>query len=167
MKTETLEAIGAAGNKATIIGGSVAVAGKLSAADIAAYIGAAVAIIGLLITWFYKREANKRDYQRNPGAYIQRTKVTLEKNRRSPAWNNAWNVWKYTKSIGRNRNASKFRETLPFYEEAYRRTQATGVPHVVDHIIPLRGDPVHGWHEVGNLQVLTSAENLAKGNKIL
>ena len=60
MKTETLEAIGAAGNKATIFGGSVAVAGKLSAADIAAYIGVAVAIIGLLITWFYKREANKR-----------------------------------------------------------------------------------------------------------
>lgn len=60
MKTETLEAIGAAGNKATIIGGSVAIAGKLSAADIAAYIGAAVAVIGLLITWYYKREANKR-----------------------------------------------------------------------------------------------------------
>ena len=114
-----------------------------------------------------KREANKRDYQRNPDAYIQRTKATLDRNRRSPAWNNAWNVWKYTKSIGRNRNASKFRDTLPFYEEAHRRTRATGVPHVVDHIIPLRGDPVHGWHEVGNLQVLTSAENLAKGNKIL
>lgn len=60
MKTETLEAIGAAGNKATIIGGSVAIAGKLSAADLAAYIGAAVAVIGLLITWYYKREANKR-----------------------------------------------------------------------------------------------------------
>ena len=60
MKTKTLEAIGAAGNKATIFGGSVAVAGNLSAADMAAYIGAAVAIIGLLITWFYKREANKR-----------------------------------------------------------------------------------------------------------
>lgn len=114
-----------------------------------------------------KREANKRDYQRNPDAYARRTKVTLDRNRRSPAWNNAWNVWKYTKSIGRNRNASKLRDTLPFYEEAYRRTQATGIPHVVDHIIPLRGDPVHGWHEVGNLQVLTSAENLAKGNKIL
>ena len=60
MKTETLEAIGAAGNKATILGGSVALAGKLSAADLAAYVGAAVAVIGLLITWFYKREANKR-----------------------------------------------------------------------------------------------------------
>lgn len=75
MKTETLEAIGAAGNKATIIGGSVAVAGKLSAADIAAYIGAAVAIIGLLITWYYKREANKRqvaDERRREAAHQRR-----------------------------------------------------------------------------------------------
>lgn len=60
MKTETLEAIGAVGSKATILGGSVAVAGKFSAADLAAYVGAAVAVIGLIITWFYKREANKR-----------------------------------------------------------------------------------------------------------
>lgn len=60
MKTETLEAIGAAGNKATIAGGSVAVAGKMTATDIATYVGAAVAIIGLLITWYYKREANRR-----------------------------------------------------------------------------------------------------------
>lgn len=59
MKTETLEAIGAAGNKATLAGGSLALAGRLSATDIAAYIGAAVAIIGLLITWYYKREAHK------------------------------------------------------------------------------------------------------------
>lgn len=60
MKIETLDAIGAAGNKATIVGGSVAVFGKMSSADLAAYTGAAVAIIGLLITWYYKREANKR-----------------------------------------------------------------------------------------------------------
>ena len=60
MKTETLESIGAAGSKATIAGGSVAVAGKMTATDIATYVGAAVAIIGLLITWYYKREANRR-----------------------------------------------------------------------------------------------------------
>ena len=60
MKTETLESIGAAGYKATIAGGSVAVAGKMTATDIATYVGAAVAIIGLLITWYYKREANRR-----------------------------------------------------------------------------------------------------------
>jgi hypothetical protein len=60
MKTETLETIGAAGNKLTITGGALAVAGKWTATDIAAYVGAAVAIIGLLITWYYKREANKR-----------------------------------------------------------------------------------------------------------
>lgn len=112
-----------------------------------------------------RREANKRDYQRNPDAYIQRAKATLAKNRRNPAWNNAWNVWKYTKAIGRNRNSCKFKDTLPFYEEAHRKTLATGVLHVVDHIIPLRGSPVHGWHEPSNLQVLTDAENRAKGIK--
>ena len=114
-----------------------------------------------------KREANRRDYRRDPDAYARRTKVTLTKNRRDPAWNNAWNAWKYTKSIGRNRNSCKFRDTLPFYEEALRKTRATGVLHVVDHIIPLKGDPVWGWHEPSNLQVLTEVENRAKGNKLL
>ena len=60
MKTETLEAIGAVGNKATIVGGAVAVAGEWAATEIATYIGAAVAVIGLIVTWYYKREANKR-----------------------------------------------------------------------------------------------------------
>ena len=75
MKAETLEAIGSAGNKVTVLGGSVAVAGKLSATDIAAYVGAAVAIVGLLITWYYKREANKRqaaDDRRREAAHQRR-----------------------------------------------------------------------------------------------
>ena len=75
MKTETLEAIGSAGNKATVFGGSMAIAGKLSATDIAAYVGAAVAIVGLLITWYYKREANKRqaaDDRRREAAHQRR-----------------------------------------------------------------------------------------------
>ncbi len=41
--------------------------GKMSAADLAAYVGAAGAVIGLLITWYYKREANGRqakEYER-------------------------------------------------------------------------------------------------------
>ena len=82
MKTETLEAIGAAGSKATILGGSVAVAGKLSAADIAAYIGAAVAIIGLLITWFYKREATKRQAADNRRREVEYQRREAERDMR-------------------------------------------------------------------------------------
>ena len=57
MKTETLDSIGAAGTKVSILGAGTAGAGLLSASELAAIIGALVAIAGLVITWYYKREA--------------------------------------------------------------------------------------------------------------
>lgn len=57
MKTETLDSIGAAGTKVSIFGAGTASAGLLSASEIAAIVGALVAIAGLVVTWSYKREA--------------------------------------------------------------------------------------------------------------
>lgn len=48
-------------HKATISGGSVAVIAGLTANDIAAFIGAAVAIIGVCIQFYYKRKADRRE----------------------------------------------------------------------------------------------------------
>jgi hypothetical protein len=63
-------------------------------------------------------------------------------------------------------------ECLAFYREAARLTK-TGVPHEVDHVIPLRGfieyadgnAPVSGLHVETNLQVLTAVDNRAKRNR--
>ena len=51
------------------------------------------------------------------------------------------------------------------YREAARVTAATGVPHEVDHVIPLRGKLVSGLHVAGNLRIITRTENARKRNK--
>ena len=60
MKTETLESIGAVGNKVSVFGVGLSGAGWLTTSEFAAIVGAVVAVGGLVITWYYKREANRR-----------------------------------------------------------------------------------------------------------
>jgi hypothetical protein len=51
------------------------------------------------------------------------------------------------------------------YSEARRQTEATGVKHVVDHIIPIKHPLVCGLHVETNLRVITQYENGRKKNK--
>lgn len=59
-----------------------------------------------------------------------------------------------------------------FYIMAQVQTIKTGVPHHVDHIIPLLGCDEHGNHIVSglnvpwNLQVIPASQNLKKGNRV-
>lgn len=48
------------------------------------------------------------------------------------------------------------------YEEARRRSTETGIPHEVDHIVPIQGRKVCGLHVENNLQILTKSENIRK-----
>lgn len=55
-----------------------------------------------------------------------------------------------------------------FIQEIYSlcscRTQVTGIPHEVDHIIPLQGKNVSGLHVPSNLRIITRIENRRKRN---
>lgn len=52
------------------------------------------------------------------------------------------------------------------YAEAQRLTLETGIPHEVDHILPLQGKTVSGLHVHTNLRVITRRENRSKQNRM-
>lgn len=84
----------------------------------------------------------------------------------------------YARASDASRRAAKYHATPKWltkeqkkaiadvYAEAAIRTAETGVSHVVDHIIPLRGKTVCGLHVPWNLRAITSAENSKKGNRL-
>jgi hypothetical protein len=57
-------------------------------------------------------------------------------------------------------------EIQAVYVECRRRSADSGIPHHVDHIIPLRGKGVSGLHVPWNLRVIPAVENLRKGNRL-
>jgi hypothetical protein len=58
-------------------------------------------------------------------------------------------------------------EIKQFYLNASKLTKETGIPHEVDHIIPLQGENVSGLHVPWNLQILSRSLNIRKGNRML
>lgn len=51
------------------------------------------------------------------------------------------------------------------YAEARRLTKETGIPHHVDHDIPLQGEFVTGLHVETNLRVMVGVDNIRKRNR--
>lgn len=56
-------------------------------------------------------------------------------------------------------------KVMAFYRERDRLTRETGVPHEVDHIVPLVSPVVCGLHCEFNLRVVPQKENRSKGNR--
>jgi hypothetical protein len=54
-----------------------------------------------------------------------------------------------------------------YYHEAARLTRETGLPHEVDHIVPLRGREVCGFHVQNNLRVIPATINRDKAFKLI
>jgi hypothetical protein len=77
------------------------------------------------------------------------------------------------RALESRRRAAKLRATVSWadqdaiaapYVESRRLTEATGVVHHVDHVVPLISDIVCGLHWEGNLQILPALENWRKRN---
>ncbi len=53
------------------------------------------------------------------------------------------------------------------YDQRAVIERETGIPHEVDHIVPLAGKTVCGLHVPWNLRVIPAAENRSKGHKLI
>lgn len=71
-------------------------------------------------------------------------------------------VWaKYSRALPPWATHAQCRE---FWRESRRMTEATGIQHSVDHIVPLVHPLVCGLHCPANLRVIPLAENMRKSN---
>lgn len=103
----------------------------------------------------YRREYD-REYQRSYKPTPKMRAYSLESNRRRQASKRLTTPnWLTPAQID---------EMRAIYAEAQRLTDETGVPHHVDHIIPLTHPDVRGLHVPWNLQILTAEDNCRKNN---
>jgi hypothetical protein len=140
------------------------------------------------------KRAKTKYYEANRDAVIQRTAEWQKRNPEKVIEAGAKNRAKYQEYYKEKRKeykqkakglvnantakrfASKLRATPKWsykkaivekYKTAVNLTQSTGIPHHVDHIIPLRSKTVCGLHVEWNLRVLPASINTSKSNKYL
>ena len=122
------------------------------------------------------KAAGRRYYERNRERVIEAAKarppsVTRVYKRRYDERNP--DVVRLHVNIRRRRNRAATPKCLTpmdkramraLYEQAALISETTGIPHEVDHIVPLRHPAVCGLHVPWNLRVLTAEENARKSN---
>jgi hypothetical protein len=108
----------------------------------------------------------------------ERTREEARAYQRNYAAQNADSVRLARRRMKKRSQQAIIRQTLPLsdiqraqiiaiYDEARILTEATGVRHHVDHMIPLLGREVCGLHVPWNLRIITADENRKKNNRFV
>jgi hypothetical protein len=116
------------------------------------------------------KEWQARNPERHRAAVRRRRALDPERHRaQNRAWAKAHPA--HSRAACARRYAEKTRATPPWadrrsvaavYADAVRVTAESGVPHDVDHIVPLRGRSVCGLHVPWNLRIIPAIENRRK-----
>ena len=109
----------------------------------------------------------KQGFTRSCGCLAKESRLTRDGASLTRAGKNAyWRAYMDRRNRAGNSGVVSD-EVLAIYAEAKRLTEETGIPHEVDHEIPLKGRLVSGLHVLANLRVVTRAENRRKSNRHL
>lgn len=110
------------------------------------------------------REANPAKVKAHNRSYKEtKARCVKEWRKANPERWAALNSDKEARRRARKRGTSNGESLADIYSECRRVSKETGIPHHVDHIIPLSKG---GTHTRDNLQILTAEENLRKGAKL-
>lgn len=107
------------------------------------------------------RETSKADWAKHSAKRLARKKEYRKEN---PGICNSYTRKRYSRKCKALPAWADLDAIKRIYVECAETTRATGVKHHVDHYYPLKSDVVCGLHNEYNLQIITAAENQAKGN---
>jgi hypothetical protein len=114
-------------------------------------------------------QAKKPEYKRRAREWYLENTELVAANSRSWREKNRERVAGYShKRREIERRATPTWANMPLIEKAYEDakliSEKSGVPHCVDHIVPLQSDLVCGLHCEQNLQIITISANASKSN---